>query len=63
MHATAQQQPHYYAEKIAEHRAKMEDLDAKLAIMKEAAVAERNQVIVMESQAIKVVERVGWGCK
>eukprot|EP00985_Skeletonema_marinoi_P008458 scaffold3845_cov109-Skeletonema_marinoi.AAC.7 len=63
--ATAQQQPHYYAEKIAEHRAKMEDLESKpkLAIMKEAAVAVRNQVIDMEEShshsKIKVVEHDG----
>ena len=41
----------------------MDDLDAKLAIMKEAAVAVRNQVIDMESHthSNKSVERDGLG--
>jgi len=48
-HATATATS-YHAEKRAEHRAKMEDLESrpKLAIMKEAAVAVRNQVIDMD---------------
>jgi 23S rRNA maturation-related 3'-5' exoribonuclease YhaM len=53
-----QQERAYHEAKIAEHRAKLEELDAKLMAMEEAA--ERAQADIV-SQSIKGVEHDGAG--